>query len=47
VSLLLSTREAAAGVVERTPWSLVDTVDGDGSRYYLHLERERPASAGG
>ncbi|MFC7226824.1 class I SAM-dependent methyltransferase [Salinirubellus salinus] len=39
IPLLLLTPEAATRAVEPTPWDLVDTVDGDGSRYYLHLER--------
>lgn len=40
IPLLLLTRTAAAGAVEPTPWTLVETLDGDGSRYYLHLERD-------
>ena len=40
VPLLLLERDAAARVVEPTSWTLTETVDGDGSRYYLHLERE-------
>lgn len=39
VDLLLLTPAAAARAVEPTPWRLVDTLHGDGSRYYLVLER--------
>lgn len=40
IPLLLLTRSAAERAVEPTPWTLVETLDGDGSRYYLHLERD-------
>lgn len=40
IPLLLLERDAAARAVEPTPWTLSGTVDGDGARYYLHLERE-------
>lgn len=39
VDLLLLSPDAAAEVVDGTPWELVDTLHGEGSRYYLVLER--------
>lgn len=39
VELLLLTPAAAGRAVAPTPWRLVDTLHGDGSRYYLVLER--------